>query len=83
MAPVTPGQANVQATATAETDVPLRYATGLSAPRRARLRDSFGSRNSAERRRQSSSAIVARRSAENVSVRMPDCIGLYTITPAL
>src|ERR1019366_2153953 len=81
MAPVTPGDARVQATATADTVTPWRSAMGRSASRSAMLRERCGSVNSEERRRQSSSAIAARRCTENVSVSRPDCIGLYTMTP--
>ena len=76
MAPVTPGQARVQATATAETVVPWRAAMGRRASRKAMLRPSSGSLKLPERRRQSSAAMRATRSAEKPSVRIPDCIGL-------
>ncbi len=76
IAPVTPGQASVQATATAETETPCRAAIGRSASRSARLRERLGSWNCGPRLRQSSEAIAATRSFENASVRMPDCIGL-------
>ena len=45
------------------------------------MRRSLGGLKSEERRRQSPSASAATRSAEKRSVRMPDCSGLYTMTP--
>jgi hypothetical protein len=76
IAPVTPGQASVHATATADTLAPWRCAIGRKASRKAKLRLRFGSLKSGERRRQSSSANFATFSRLNVSVNRPDCIGL-------
>ena len=76
MAPVTPGQASVQATASAETVASCRRAIGRNASRSARLRPNRGGRKSAERRRQSSSAKPWILAVSNRSVRSPDCIGL-------
>ena len=81
MAPVTPGQARVQAMATALTVVPCRRAMGRSASRNARLRLSRGGLKSGDRRRQSSSRERSIRSWEKLSVSRPDCSGLYPMTP--
>jgi hypothetical protein len=76
MAPLTPGHASAQATATDETLAWCRDAMGRSASRSARLRSTLGDWNSGLRRRQSSGASEATRAALKRSVRMPDCIGL-------
>ena len=76
MAPVTPGHASVHAIASAETEVSWRVAIRRSASRKARFRPSRGCWNSGARRRQSSSASDATRSAVKLSVSRPDCIGL-------
>ena len=59
MAAVTPGHAFTHATATADTVVLWRCAIGRRESRNAKLRLRFGSWNSGERRRQSSSAKFA------------------------
>ena len=76
IAPVTPGQQRVHATATAATVIPCRSAIGFKASRSARFRSSLGGWNSSARRRQSSVASAAMRSAEKRSVRSPACMGL-------
>src|SRR5712692_5513496 len=81
IAPVTPGQASVQATATAPTLVPWRWAIGPSAAARPRLRSRRSPLNSGERDRQSSAGRRAARARVNVPLSRPACIGLYTIAP--
>ncbi len=76
IAPLTPGQASVQATATEATVVPRGSAMGRRASRSDRLRVNSGSVNAAAVRRQSSSAMASTRVELNVSVRMPFFIGL-------
>src|SRR6266404_9426509 len=76
IAPVTPGHVRVHATATADTLVLCRSAIGFSASRSAMFFSSHGVWKFGALLRQSSSAIFFTRSAENVSVRMPDCMGL-------
>src|SRR5262249_16673924 len=81
MAPVTSGQASVQATATDAVLVPRRAAMGFMASARARLRLRFSPPNSLLRVRQSSSGKAAARSVVKRPLKRPDCIGLYTMIP--
>ena len=76
IAPVTPGQQMVLATAAAAIVILRRSAIGFYASRRARFRSRRGGWNSSARLRQSSVASAAMRSDENRSVRSPACIGL-------
>ena len=77
IAPVTPGHASVQATATAATDVPCASAIGTIASRSARLRERRGSANtSGIPWRQSLGSRRGRPLALKRSVSSPDIIGL-------
>src|SRR5688572_27526841 len=76
IAAVSPGHARSQAIATAETVPPWRFAIGLSASRSDRFFSRRGDWKLLDVRRQSSGAIVLRRSGVNESVRIPACIGL-------
>jgi hypothetical protein len=78
---VTPGQASTHAIATADTVAPYRLAIVRSSSRSKRPRVRFGSWKYAALCRQSSGASDAIRALSKRSVRMPDCIGLYTMTP--
>ncbi len=83
MAPVTPGQARVQAIATAPTVVPCAAPRAEGNHGEQDSVPSRGGLKSGDRRRQSSSAMVSTRSSENRSVSSPDCSGLYPMTPVL
>ena len=76
IAPVTPGHASVHAMAIADTEVARRSAIERRASRSWRFRRRFGAWKSGARRRQSSSASAATRSAVKLSVSKPECIGL-------